>query len=426
MSIKVGIIGLGYVGLPLVIEFCKAGYRVTGFDVDQEKVDQLNKGQSYISYIETKEIRSMVEKNRLSATSDFSLLKTVEAVIIAVPTPLSDYRDPDLQYIEKTAEMIRKYLQRGQVIVLESTTYPGTTEEKLLPILSKNGFKVGKDFYLAYSPERVDPNNREHNIVDIPKIIGGITEECLEKTMVLYSTVFKHVVPVSNTRIAEASKLLENIYRSINIAMVNELKILFDRMDIDLWAVIEAASTKPFGFMPFYPGPGLGGHCIPIDPFYLTWKAREYDFSTKFIELAGEINTSMPFWVAQKVVDALNSNGKSIKGAEVLVLGAAYKKDVDDNRESPSVKIIHLLMAKGARVCYNDPYIPVLKDMRKYPDFQMESIGLNEELLKAVDCVLIATDHSNYDYEFIYKHSPLIIDTRNAMKEFQDTKIVKA
>jgi UDP-N-acetyl-D-glucosamine dehydrogenase len=285
---------------------------------------------------------------------------------------------------------------------------------------------VGSDFYLAYSPERVDPNNSEHDIADIPKVIGAVTDSCLEKAQALYARVFKQVVPVSSTRVAEASKLLENIFRSVNIAMVNELKMLFDRMGIDLWEVIGAASTKPFGFMPFYPGPGLGGHCIPIDPFYLTWKAREYDFSTKFIELAGEINTQMPFWVVQKVVDALNAQGKSIMGAQVLVLGAAYKKDVDDNRESPSVKIMQLLRNKGAAVCYNDPYIPVLKDMRKYPGFELQSVGLDRELLQTVDCVLIATDHSSYDYGFILEHSKLIVDSRNALKGYRDDRIVKA
>lgn len=423
---KVGIIGLGYVGLPLVIEFCKAGYDVTGFDIDQEKVDHINRGQSYISYMATEDIAELLDKKKLSATIDFGLLNEMEAIIIAVPTPLSDYRDPDLRYVENTTRVIKENLQKEQLVVLESTTYPGTTEERVLPILSNEDLQVGRDFFLAYSPERVDPNNTEHNIVDIPKVIGGITPQCLEKVKELYSKVFRQVVPVSSTQVAEASKLLENIYRSVNIAMVNELKILFDRMNIDLFEVIDAASTKPFGFMPFYPGPGLGGHCIPIDPFYLTWKAREYDFSTKFIELAGEINTSMPLWVVQKVVDVLNANGKSISGARLLVLGAAYKKDVDDNRESPAVKIIHLLRGKGAKVCYNDPYIPVLKGMRKYPDLCMESVGLDDKLLKEVDCVLIATDHSSYDYQFINEHSSLIVDTRNAMKNYNDNKIFKA
>ena len=423
---NVGVIGLGYVGLPLVIEFSKAGYRVTGFDIDREKVERLNRGQSYISYIEPQEIKDLVQENKFTATGDFSRLKKMEAIIIAVPTPLSEYRDPDLQYVVGTTEQVAGNLQQGQLIVLESTTYPGTTEETLLPILSSSGFKVGSDFYLAYSPERVDPNNKEHKITDIPKVIGGITPECLEKAKDLYARVFKQVVPVSSTRVAEASKLLENIYRSVNIAMVNELKILFDKMKIDLCEVVDAAATKPFGFMPFYPGPGLGGHCIPIDPFYLSWKAREYDLSTKFIELAGEINTSMPAWVVQKTVDALNAQGKSIKNAKVLVLGAAYKKDVDDYRESPSIKIIQLLKEKEARVCYNDPYIPVMSDLRKYPDFHMESVQLDQNTLSESDCILIATDHSIYDYDFIYQHSPLIVDTRNVMKKFTGSKLFKA
>lgn len=426
MFSNVGIIGLGYVGLPLVIEFCRAGYKVTGFDIDRSKADQLNKGHSYISYIPSETIKELVDGGRFTATTDFSRLKEVEAVIIAVPTPLSDHRDPDLRYIKQTTETIAEHLQQGQLIVLESTTYPGTTEEVLLPILSRKGFKAGSDFFLAYSPERVDPNNTAHDIADIPKVIGGVTPDCLERGQNLYSRVFKQLVPVSSTRIAEASKLLENIYRSVNIAMVNELKLLFDRMNIDLWEVIEASSTKPFGFMPFYPGPGLGGHCIPIDPFYLTWKAREYDFATRFIELAGEINTAMPVWVVRKVVDALNARGKSIKGAKVMVLGAAYKKDVDDNRESPAVKIISLLKEKGAEVSYNDPHIPVLKGMRRYPDLCMESVALDQGQLREADCVLIATDHSVYDYAFIFEHSSLIVDTRNAMKEFKDSKIVKA
>ncbi len=414
----VGVIGLGYVGLPLVIEFSKAGYTVTGFDIDREKVEQLNRGQSYISYIEPQEIVELVQENRFTATGDFSRLKKMEAVIIAVPTPLSEYRDPDLQYVVGTTEQVSENLQPGQLVVLESTTYPGTTEETLLPILSSNGLEAGRDFYLAYSPERVDPNNKEHKITEIPKVIGGITPQCLEKAKDLYARVFKQVVPVSNTRVAEASKLLENIYRSVNIAMVNELKILFDKMGIDLCEVVDAAATKPFGFMPFYPGPGLGGHCIPIDPFYLSWKAREYDFSTKFIELAGEINTSMPAWVVQKTVDALNAQGKSIKNARVLLLGAAYKKDVDDYRESPSIKIIQLLKEKAARVSYNDPYIPVMSDLRKYPDFYMESVQLDQNTLAESDCVLIATDHSDYDYDFIYEHSSLVVDTRNVMKGY--------
>lgn len=423
---KVGIIGLGYAGLPLVIEFSRAGYQVIGFDVDEEKVKQLNSGISYISYILAGDIARLIEKEKFEATTDFSLLEEVEAIIVAVPTPLTDYREPDLQYVRNTAETINRYLRQGHLIVLESTTYPGTTEEVLLPILGSNGLVVGENFYLAYSPERVDPNNNDHNIADIPKVIGGVTANCLKKAEALYGRVFKMLVPVSNTRVAEASKLLENIYRSVNIAMINELKVLFDLMAIDVFEVIDASKTKPFGFMPFYPGPGLGGHCIPIDPFYLTWKAREYDFSTKFIELAGEINSAMPMWVTRKVVDALNEAGKSIKNAKVLVLGAAYKKDVDDIRESPAVKIMQLLEDKGAEVCYNDPYIPTIEGMRKYPGYHKESVELDEALLKRVDCVLVVTDHSVYDYQFVYENSSLIVDTRNAMKGFIDNKIVKA
>jgi len=426
MISKVGVIGLGYVGLPLVIEFCRAGFEVTGFDVDKSKVDDLNQGKSYISYINAEDIAFCTEKGSFSATSNYADLKAMEAIIISVPTPLSDYRDPDLQYVEKTTRQISENLQEGQLIVLESTTYPGTTEEKLLPILSSNGLAVGEGFFLAYSPERVDPNNAKFNLKSIPKVVGGVTPKCLEKAEQLYSRVFDKVIPVSDPKVAEASKLLENIYRSVNIAMINELKVLFDRMGIDLFETIDAAASKPFGFMPFYPGPGLGGHCIPIDPFYLTWKAREYDFSTKFIELAGEINTAMPEWVAQKVIEALNTKERSIKGARVLLLGAAYKKDVDDYRESPSLKIINILQGKGASVFYNDPYIPVIEDVRKYPDLYIESVDIGKDFLEGTDCVLIATDHSVYDYDLIYKHSPLIVDTRNAMKGYNDSKIFKA
>lgn len=422
----IGIIGLGYVGLPLVIEFCEAGYTVTGFDIDPEKVSLLNQGHSYIDYIESATISVILENNLFTATGDYSLLKKMDAIIICVPTPLSDYQSPDLKYVENSTKQICENLQHGQLIVLESTTYPGTTADLLLPLLSSTGLEVGKDFYLAYSPERVDPNNADYKLADIPKVVGGITPECLARAITLYNTVFKQLVPVSSTQVAESCKLLENIFRGVNIALVNELKKLFELMNIDLFETIEAAATKPFGFMPFYPGPGLGGHCIPIDPFYLTWKAREYDFSTRFIELAGEINTSMPFWVVQRVANALNTKGKSLKGAKILVLGAAYKKDIDDDRESPAIKIIHLLKDKEAQVCYNDPHIPVLKNKRKYPGFYMESVELSETLLKESDCVLIVTDHSFYNYDSIYRHSSLIVDTRNAMKKYLDPKICRA
>ena len=421
-----GIIGLGYVGLPLLIDFCEAGLKVIGFDIDEEKIYVLENGQSYISYIPAEQIAKFVNDGRFIPTSDFSRLKEVDNIIIAVPTPLNINREPDLTFVENTTRTIAENLRDGQLIVLESTTYPGTTREVLLPILKEKGGKAGKDFFLAYSPERVDPNNKNYRAREIPKVIGGITPACLERAVQLYSRVFRKLVPVTSTEVAEASKLLENIFRSVNIALVNEMKLLFDRMGIDIWEVIEASTSKPFGFMPFYPGPGLGGHCIPIDPFYLTWKARQYDFTTRFIELAGEINTSMPYYVLQKTIDALNENGKSLKGARVLVLGAAYKKDVDDIRESPAVKIITLLKEKGAQVIYHDPYIPEIKGMRKYPGLIMKAVELEEETLQGVDCVLLVTDHSCYDYGWILDNSTLIVDTRNAFKDYRSPKIYKA
>ena len=421
-----GIIGLGYVGLPLLIDFCEAGLKVIGFDIDEEKIYVLENGQSYISYIPAEQIAKFVNDGRFIPTSDFSRLKEVDNIIIAVPTPLNINREPDLTFVENTTRTIAENLRDGQLIVLESTTYPGTTREVLLPILEEKGGKAGKDFFLAYSPERVDPNNKNYRAREIPKVIGGITPACLERAVRLYSRVFRKLVPVTSTEVAEASKLLENIFRSVNIALVNEMKLLFDRMGIDIWEVIEASTSKPFGFMPFYPGPGLGGHCIPIDPFYLTWKARQYDFMTRFIELAGEINTSMPYYVLQKTIDALNENGKSLKGARVLVLGAAYKKDVDDIRESPAVKIITLLKEKGAQVIYHDPYITEIKGMRKYPGLIMKAVELDEETLQGVDCVLLVTDHSCYDYGWILDNSTLIVDTRNAFKDYRSPKIYKA
>jgi len=426
MTEKIGVIGLGYVGLPLVIEFCKAGCRVTGFDIDLAKVESLNSGKSYISYIPDQTINEQVSGGRLNATTDFSVLKDVDTIIIAVPTPLTSHREPDMTYIKKTAEQISEHLKNGHLIVLESTTYPGTTEEVLLPALSGQNLQVGHDFYLAYSPERVDPNSNDHNICEIPKVVGGVTSACLEKAKNVYSLVFKTIVPVSGTRVAEASKLLENIFRSINIAMINELKMLFDRMDIDIWEVIKASSTKPFGFMPFCPGPGLGGHCIPIDPFYLTWKAREYDFSTRFIELAGEINSAMPYYVLQKTIEALNAQGKSINNASILLLGVAYKKDVDDIRESPAVKLIELFRAKNARVSYHDPFIPRVEGMRAYPDLVIDSTPLNIETLRVADCVVIITDHSSIDYSFVVENAPLVIDTRNACNGIVSDKLVMA
>jgi UDP-N-acetyl-D-glucosamine dehydrogenase len=420
------VIGLGYVGLPLLLDFCESGLPVLGLDIDAEKVDQLNRGESYISYIPAEQIAGQLEGGLFSVSTDFSRLNEVDNVIITVPTPLNEHREPDLSYIVQTTKVIASHLREGQLVVLESTTYPGTSREVMLPILEKSGLEVGRDFYLAYSPERVDPNNTGFEGRAIPKVLGGVTTACLERCRALYGMVFNELVPVSSTEAAEASKLLENIFRSVNIALVNEMKLLFDRMGIDIWEVIEASATKPFGFMPFYPGPGLGGHCIPIDPFYLTWKAREYDFTTRFIELAGEVNIGMPYFVVQKVTDALNGVQKSIKGSKVLVLGAAYKKDVDDIRESPAVKIVTLLQEKGAEVSYHDPFIPVIRDLRDYPGLEMTGVGLTVETLNKADCVLLLTDHSCFDLELILENSKLIIDTRNAFKGHSSSKIIKA
>ncbi len=425
-SATVGVIGLGYVGLPLVIQFVKAGFKTYGFDVDPEKIKFLAAGKSYIKHISAEETKMLRSNVGFHPTTDFSNLRRVDCIVICVPTPLNHHREPDLSYVLNTTETIAKHLRKGQLVVLESTTYPGTTDEEMRCVLEATGKKAGKDFFLAFSPEREDPNNQQFSTGTIPKIVGGYTKSCLKVADALYSTIVTRTVPVSSTRVAEAAKLLENIYRAVNIAMVNELKILFDRMDIDIFEVIEAAKTKPFGFQAFYPGPGLGGHCIPIDPFYLTWKAREYDLNTKFIELAGEVNAQMPYYVVGKVVGALNSRGKTINASKVLVLGLAYKKDVDDTRESPSFKIIELLMDRGARVDFNDPYIPRTKKMRMY-DLKKASVPLTERSLKSYDCVVVVTNHSSYDYEFILKHAPLVVDTRNAMNGLkQDGKLVKA
>lgn len=423
---KTGVIGLGYVGLPFLMDFCEAGLNVIGFDIDEEKIGMLKKGKCYISYLPPDDLAGYVRAGVFIPTSDFNRLQEVDNIIITVPTPLNEHREPDLGFVENTSRVIAANLQKGQLVVLESTTYPGTSRDVILPLLEKTGMRVGQDYFLAYSPERVDPNNKNYKAKEIPKVVGGITASCLERAMELYGKVFEQLVPVSSVEAAEASKLMENIFRSVNIALVNEMKLLFDRMGIDIWEVIEASSTKPFGFMPFYPGPGLGGHCIPVDPFYLTWKAREYDFSTRFIELAGEINTSLPYFVVQKTIDALNGNGKSVKDARVLVLGAAYKKDVDDIRESPSVKIITLLQKRGALVYYNDPYVPMIRGMRKYPGLEMESVKLTEEELRKTDCLVIVTDHTCYDFQWILENSSLIVDTRNVFKGCNSSKIVQA
>ena len=419
---RVGVIGLGYVGLPLVLEFSKAGFKVTGFDVDAGKVETLRQGGSYIKHIEAEKIRNM---RAFSPTDDFSRLAGMDCILACVPTPLNANREPDMTYVFDTTQTITRHLRPGQLIVLESTTYPGTTDTDMRMILETTGLKAGVDFHLAYSPEREDPNNGSFSTSTIPKVVGGYTEACLEAAKALYDTIVVRTVPVSSTRVAETAKLLENIYRAVNIALVNELKVLFGKMGIDIWEVIEASRTKPFGFQAFYPGPGLGGHCIPIDPFYLTWKAREYDCSTKFIELAGEINTAMPYKVVQGVSEALNENGKYLKGSRILVLGLAYKKDIDDTRESPSYKLIELLEGKGAHVDYNDPFIPFAPRTRHF-NMEKSSVPLTAGSLGSYDCVLVATDHSVYDPVFILEHSRLIVDTRNLIKkEHGDLKKVR-
>jgi UDP-N-acetyl-D-glucosamine dehydrogenase len=423
----VGVIGLGYVGLPLVLRFCEEGFHVLGFDVDSKKVATLKGGRSYLKSIPSSRISPYFRNDLLDATDDFSRLKEPDCILICVPTPLTEKMEPDLRYIEQTADAIRDHLRKGQLIVLESTSFPGTTEELILPRLESTGLKTGKDFFLGFSPEREDPGNKQFTTFRIPKVVSGVTPACEKVTLSLYHQVIKQVVPVSSPRVAELTKLLENIYRSVNIALVNELKMLADRMGIDIWEVIEAASTKPFGFTPFYPGPGMGGHCIPIDPFYLSWKAKEYDFTTRFIQLAGEINVSIPYYVVSKTVDALNERKKSIKGAKILILGVAYKKNVDDARESPALAIMDLLQKKGATVLYHDPYIPTLPDFRKYR-FRLKSSPLTGPLLRRMDAAVVVTDHSGIDYEWIVRNSPLTVDTRNVTKEMKQwkKKIVKA
>ncbi len=426
-DIRIGIIGCGYVGLPLALRFAETGQRVTGFDTDPGKVEKLNAGQSYIQHIPAAKIAEHVKGGRFGATTDFTKLREMDAVLICVPTPLDERREPDLSYVEQTALSIAPNLQRGQLIVLESTTYPGTTEELVLPILERGGLRcpitraagsenVATDYYLAFSPEREDPGNKQFGLAQIPKVVGGTNPPSARAAANLYAQIVSKVVPVSSTRAAEMVKLLENIFRCVNIALVNELKLLGLRMDIDIWEVIDSAATKPFGFMPFYPGPGLGGHCIPVDPYYLSWKAREFDFATRFIELAGEINTSMPYHVVSSVADALNERQKSLKGSKILLLGVAYKKDVDDLRESPSLKLLELLTARGAKLDYNDPYFPALHKMRHYDFSQMRSVELTPAALASYDCVLIATDHTSYDYNAIVESAKLVVDSRNATR----------
>ncbi|HOK80958.1 MAG TPA: nucleotide sugar dehydrogenase [bacterium] len=420
---SIGVIGLGYVGLPLVLRFARKNFNVIGFDTDKSKVELLNKGKSYISHIPDKDIQGV--KHNFIATVDTTKLSQPDAIIICVPTPLDAHREPDLTYIKNTAIEISKHLRKSQLISLESTTYPGTTREILVPELEKTGMKVGKDFFVVFSPEREAPGNKQFPAERVPKIVGGMTKECLKLGKMLYEQVFEKVVPVSSVEIAESAKLLENIYRSVNIALVNEMKVLFDRMGINIWEVIEAAKTKPFGYHAFYPGPGLGGHCIPIDPFYLTWKAREYDLHTRFVELAGEINSYMPYYVVEKLVDALNRQGKSIYKSKILVVGIAYKKDIDDARESPGIKIMKILEEKNVKkVDYYDPYIPQLIKSRQvsHPIF---SIKFNKKTISGYDAAIIVTDHSSIDYKLLQSACGLIVDTRNVYKKHYKN-VVKA
>ena len=421
----IGIVGLGYVGLPLVKTFLSKGFEVLGFDVDKNKVEMLNQGKSYIKHFTAEELKTFLKKKKFKATTDFGNLAKADVIIICVPTPLDSHKNPDLSYVMKTTEVISKNLRKGQLVVLESTTYPGTTEEKMLPLLEAGGLKTGEDFYLAYSPERENPGDKVYTTEKIPKVVGGVTPKCRKVAKTLYDQVVVKTIPVSSPKVAEATKLMENIFRSVNIAMVNEMKMIFDRMGIDIWEVVEAASTKPFGFMTFLPGPGYGGHCIPVDPFYLAWKAKEVDHPTKFIELAGEINTLMPYYVVTKTIEALNRKGKSARGARILILGIAYKKDIDDQRESPALKIISLLQNKGAKVSYNDPYVHQSYGHRDYPGLELKSVALTKKMLKEFDAVIIATAHSDYDFEWIAENSSLIIDTRNAIKK-KKNNVVKA
>ncbi len=413
----VGVIGLGYVGLPLIDAFVSRNFSALGFDVDANKVTALNSGQSYIAHIDSAKIRNWRDSSKFEATADLNRLNEPDVILICVPTPLSDSRDPDLSYVISSTEAIAAQLRPGQLVVLESTTYPGTTRDVILPILENTGLVVGKDFFVAYSPEREDPGNPDFTADTIPKVVGGICPASLDLARELYSQAVTAVVPVSTCEVAEACKILENTYRSINIAMVNELKVLFQKIGIDVWEVIEAAKTKPFGFQAFYPGPGLGGHCIPIDPFYLSWVARKHEMPTKFIELAGEINTGMPLYVIHRLAEALNEAGKPVRGSKIGILGVAYKKDVDDPRESPSFKLMELLLERGAILSYSDPHIPELPRMRSFDVPSLVSQELTEDYLASLDCTLIATDHSAFDWENIVRHSRLVVDTRNATRD---------
>ncbi|WP_103665879.1 nucleotide sugar dehydrogenase [Gracilimonas amylolytica] len=416
-SFTVGVIGLGYVGLPLLWTFHQAGLLVIGFDIDQSKVDDLKNGTPYIKHLGTEMMEVLAASDKADATTDFSRLNEADAILLCVPTPLDKHREPDMSYVEKTTETVSKYLRKGQLVILESTTWPGTTEELMIPILEKNsGLKAGTDFYVAYSPEREDPGNPNFNTAKIPKVVGGHGEEALKLATAMYDTAIVQTVPVSDCKTAEAVKLTENIFRSVNIALVNELKVVYEAMDIDVHEVLDAAATKPFGFMKFTPGPGLGGHCIPIDPFYLTWKAREFEKHTRFIELAGEVNTNMPTYVVDRTMHALNTHKKAMNGSKILVIGLAYKPDVDDMRESPTFKIFDLLKAKGAEISYYDPFIPEIWETREYAEYTgMQTVQWNKETVSGFDAVLISTNHSTIDYDELAEWSECIIDTRNAM-----------
>ena len=414
---KIAVIGLGYVGLPLSFQFARSGVTVLGLDIDTSKVDLLNQGRSYIKHIPSEAVAEIMKSGTFSASTDFSRIPEVSALIICVPTPLNKNREPDISYILETGKNIARYLKKGMLVVLESTTYPGTTDEDLREVLEiGSGLEAGRDFHLAFSPEREDPGNPDSKVALIPKVVGGYTPQCQAKALELYGKAVKTIVPVSSCRVAEATKLLENTFRSVNIALVNELKVVYSAMGIDVWEVIAAAKTKPFGFMPFYPGPGLGGHCIPIDPFYLTWKAREYGQNTRFIELAGEINTSMPSYVVHRVADALNEKAKALKGSSILVLGLAYKPNVDDERESPSYFLMEMLTARGAKVAYHDPYVPVIRPTREHGHWAgTKSVAWNRETVAGFDLVLISTNHASVNYQELAEWAPCIVDTRNAM-----------
>ena len=411
---KIGLIGLGYVGLPLSIRFSEEGFKVVGFDVDQQKVNYLNQGNSYINHISESKIKKLVQNN-FFATTDFNNIEAVDIIIICVPTPLGKHNEPDLSYVSETLQSIKQYLSKDSLLILESTTYPGTTDEIIIPFIEGCGYSLGKDFFVGYSPEREDPGNKDFSTKTIPKVVSGYSDQCLELVQLLYDTIVDSTVPVSSLRVAEMTKILENIHRAVNIGLVNELKLVADRLNIDIYEVINAASTKPFGFTPYFPGPGLGGHCIPIDPFYLTWKAKEVGMNTRFIELAGEVNTSMPEFVISKISFALNKIARSVKDSKILILGLSYKKNVDDLRESPALEILNKLINLGAIVSYSDPYFESIPQTRKY-DLNLKSLEINPENLQSSDLVVVTTDHDDFDFEMIQKHSKLIVDTRGRFK----------